>query len=405
MARVQLVEVTKRFGSTVAVDRVSLDIADGEFLVLVGPSGCGKSTLLRLIAGLEDVTEGEIYIDDRNVNDVPPKDRDVAMVFQNYALYPHMTVYDNMAFGLRMRKVPRDEIDRRVRQAAETLGLTHLLKRRPAQLSGGQRQRVALGRAIVRDPKVFLMDEPLSNLDAQLRVQMRTELARLHQRLGTTTIYVTHDQVEAMTLGDRIAVLRDGKLQQVATPHEIYARPANVFVASFIGSPPMNFVRGQVESREDGVWFTGEGLTCRLEGELAEAAAAYLRTGDGLGSSDGDRAGASGQGRRDAILGVRPEHVQARLADEGSVAGTGASGGAAGQGPHLVATVEVVEPLGAETYVYVTAGSLALTVRVDPRMVLRPGDRLALTLETGHLHLFDAATEASVWQLAAAVPA
>lgn len=405
MARVQLVEVTKRFGSTVAVDRVSLDIADGEFLVLVGPSGCGKSTLLRLIAGLEDVTEGEIYIDDRNVNDVPPKDRDVAMVFQNYALYPHMTVYDNMAFGLRMRKVPRDEIDRRVRQAAETLGLTHLLKRRPAQLSGGQRQRVALGRAIVRDPKVFLMDEPLSNLDAQLRVQMRTELARLHQRLGTTTIYVTHDQVEAMTLGDRIAVLRDGKLQQVATPHEIYARPANVFVASFIGSPPMNFVRGQVESRDDGVWFTGEGLTCRLEGELAEAAAAYLRTGDGLGSSDGDRAGASGQGRRDAILGVRPEHVQARLADEGSVAGTGASGGAAGQGPHLVATVEVVEPLGAETYVYVTAGSLALTVRVDPRMVLRPGDRLALTLETGHLHLFDAATEASVWQLAAAVPA
>ncbi|PZN08750.1 MAG: glycerol-3-phosphate ABC transporter ATP-binding protein [Bacillota bacterium] len=405
MARVQLVEVTKRFGSTVAVDRVSLDIADGEFLVLVGPSGCGKSTLLRLIAGLEDVTEGEIYIDDRNVNDVPPKDRDVAMVFQNYALYPHMTVYDNMAFGLRMRKVPRDEIDRRVRQAAETLGLTHLLKRRPAQLSGGQRQRVALGRAIVRDPKVFLMDEPLSNLDAQLRVQMRTELARLHQRLGTTTIYVTHDQVEAMTLGDRIAVLRDGKLQQVATPHEIYARPANVFVASFIGSPPMNFVRGQVESREDGVWFTGEGLTCRLEGELAEAAAAYLRTGDGFGSSDGDRAGASGQGRRDAILGVRPEHVQARLADEGSVAGTGASGGAAGQGPHLVATVEVVEPLGAETYVYVTAGSLALTVRVDPRMVLRPGDRLALTLETGHLHLFDAATEASVWQLAAAVPA
>ncbi|WPD18735.1 ABC transporter ATP-binding protein [Thermaerobacter composti] len=405
MARVQLVEVTKRFGSTVAVDRVSLDIADGEFLVLVGPSGCGKSTLLRLIAGLEDVTEGEIYIDDRNVNDVPPKDRDVAMVFQNYALYPHMTVYDNMAFGLRMRKVPRDEIDRRVRQAAETLGLTHLLKRRPAQLSGGQRQRVALGRAIVRDPKVFLMDEPLSNLDAQLRVQMRTELARLHQRLGTTTIYVTHDQVEAMTLGDRIAVLRDGKLQQVATPHEIYARPANVFVASFIGSPPMNFVRGQVESREDGVWFTGEGLTCRLEGELAEAAAAYLRTGDGFGSSDGDRAGASGQGRRDAILGVRPEHVQARLADEGSVAGTGASGVAAGQGPHLVATVEVVEPLGAETYVYVTAGSLALTVRVDPRMVLRPGDRLALTLETGHLHLFDAATEASVWQLAAAVPA
>ncbi|ADU52093.1 carbohydrate ABC transporter ATP-binding protein, CUT1 family [Thermaerobacter marianensis DSM 12885] len=384
MARVQLVEVTKRFGSTVAVDRVSLDIADGEFLVLVGPSGCGKSTLLRLIAGLEDVTEGAVYIGDRNVNDVPPKDRDVAMVFQNYALYPHMTVYDNMAFGLRMRKVPRDEIDRRVREAAETLGLTNLLKRRPAQLSGGQRQRVALGRAIVRDPKVFLMDEPLSNLDAQLRVQMRTELARLHQRLGTTTIYVTHDQVEAMTLGDRIAVMRDGKLQQVATPREIYARPANVFVASFIGSPPMNFVRGVVERGDGEVRFAGAGLTCRLEGELAEAAAAYL-AGGGAGSAAGSR---------EVLLGVRPEHIHARPADA-----------ADGAGAHMVATVEVVEPLGAETFVYVAAGSVALTVRVDPRLAVRPGDRLALTLDAEHLHLFDAATEQSLRELAAAVPA
>ena len=397
--------VTKRFDGVTALDHLDLTVEPGERLVLLGPSGCGKSTALRLVAGLEELTDGELYIDGRPASRWAPGERDVAMVFQNYAIYPHLDVFENIAFGLRLRRVPEAEIRQRVRRVAELLGLEKLLRRKPRELSGGQRQRVALGRALVRDARILLMDEPLSNLDAQLRVQMRTELARLHQRLGTTTIYVTHDQVEAMTLGDRIAVLRDGKLQQVATPHEIYARPANVFVASFIGSPPMNFVRGQVESRDDGVWFTGEGLTCRLEGELAEAAAAYLRTGDGLGSSDGDRAGASGQGRRDAILGVRPEHVQARLADEGSVAGTGASGGAAGQGPHLVATVEVVEPLGAETYVYVTAGSLALTVRVDPRMVLRPGDRLALTLETGHLHLFDAATEASVWQLAAAVPA
>ncbi|QIA27794.1 ABC transporter ATP-binding protein [Thermaerobacter sp. PB12/4term] len=379
MAEVRLVDVTKRFGSTVAVDRVSLDIADGEFLVLVGPSGCGKSTLLRLIAGLEDVTEGQVHIGDRVVNDVPPKDRDVAMVFQNYALYPHMTVYDNMAFGLRMRKVPRDEIDRRVRQAAETLGLTNLLRRRPAQLSGGQRQRVALGRAIVRDPKVFLMDEPLSNLDAQLRVQMRTELARLHQRLGTTTIYVTHDQVEAMTLGDRIAVLRDGKLQQVATPQEIYARPANVFVASFIGSPPMNFIRGVVERSDGEVRFAGGGLSCRLEGELAEEAEAYLSSGDGH--------------RREVLLGVRPEHIHARLAEGSAVSGE----------THLVATAEVVEPLGAETFVYVTAGATSLTVRVDPRLAVRPGDRLALVLDGGQLHLFDAATEQSVRELAAVV--
>ncbi|EKP95132.1 ABC transporter ATP-binding protein [Thermaerobacter subterraneus] len=381
MAEVRLVDVTKRFGSTVAVDRVSLDIADGEFLVLVGPSGCGKSTLLRLIAGLEDVTEGQVYIGDRVVNDVPPKDRDVAMVFQNYALYPHMTVYDNMAFGLRMRKVPRDEIDRRVRQAAETLGLTNLLKRRPAQLSGGQRQRVALGRAIVRDPKVFLMDEPLSNLDAQLRVQMRTELARLHQRLGTTTIYVTHDQVEAMTLGDRIAVLRDGKLQQVATPQDIYARPANVFVASFIGSPPMNFIRGVVERIDGEVRFAGGGLSCRLKGELAETAGACLSSGDGH--------------RREVLLGVRPEHIHARPAEGSAVPGE----------THLVATAEVVEPLGAETFVYVTAGAASLTVRVDPRLAVRPGDRLALTLDAEHLHLFDAATEQSLRELAALVPA
>ncbi|PZN09374.1 MAG: glycerol-3-phosphate ABC transporter ATP-binding protein [Bacillota bacterium] len=369
MARVELRGVTKRFGQTVAVDNVSLTIEDGEFLVLVGPSGCGKSTLLRLIAGLEEVSEGEIYIDDRPVNDVPPKDRDVAMVFQNYALYPHMTVYDNMAFGLRMRKFPRDEIDRRVRQAAETLGLTHLLKRRPAQLSGGQRQRVALGRAIVRDPKVFLMDEPLSNLDAQLRVQMRTELARLHQRLGTTTIYVTHDQVEAMTLGDRIVVMRDGKLQQVATPHQLYAEPANVFVATFIGSPPMNLVRGTLRRDGEDIWFEAEAIRCPIRGALAEHAAAYLE----------------GQSTRPVILGVRPEHV---ISDPERVADLPEG--------RLEATVEVVEPLGAETYLYVAVGPHNLTVRTDPRMQVRAGDRLSLALDGDHLHLFDAETEQAI---------
>ncbi|HEY8497197.1 MAG TPA: sn-glycerol-3-phosphate ABC transporter ATP-binding protein UgpC, partial [Limnochordales bacterium] len=250
MARVVLENVTKRYGNVVAVNKANLVIEDEEFVVLVGPSGCGKSTTLRMIAGLEEITEGNIYIGDRLVNDVPPKDRDIAMVFQNYALYPHMNVYDNMAFGLKLRKFPKDEIDRRVREAARMLGIEHLLDRKPKQLSGGQRQRVAVGRAIVREPAAFLMDEPLSNLDAKLRVQMRAELSKLHNRLRTTTIYVTHDQTEAMTMGDRIVVMKDGFIQQVGAPLEIYENPNNVFVAGFIGSPAMNFLNAVL--RRDG---------------------------------------------------------------------------------------------------------------------------------------------------------
>ena len=250
MASVTYKNVTKRFGDVAAVSDLSIEIADKEFLVFVGPSGCGKSTSLRLLAGLEEINEGEIYIGDRLVNDVPPKDRDIAMVFQSYALYPHMTVYDNMAFGLKLRKVPKQEIDRRVKEAAGMLGIEHLLDRKPKQLSGGQRQRVAVGRAIVREPNVFLMDEPLSNLDAKLRVQARAEISKLHQRLGTTFIYVTHDQTEAMTMGTRIAVLNDGVLQQIDTPQHLYDLPANIFVAGFIGSPAMNFFEATLIRRE-----------------------------------------------------------------------------------------------------------------------------------------------------------
>ena len=257
MAEVVLKDVTKVFDrEVVAVDHLNLKVEHGEFVVLVGPSGCGKSTTLRMIAGLEEVTEGEIYIDGRLVNDLPPKDRDVAMVFQNYALYPHMTVYQNMAFGLKMRKYPKSEIEQRVKEAAEILGITHLLDRKPKALSGGERQRVAVGRAIVRRPKVFLFDEPLSNLDAKLRVQMRTEISKLHSQLGATMIYVTHDQMEAMTMGDRIVVLKDGVVQQVDTPLNLYNRPANRFVAGFIGSPSMNFLEGTLV-REEGLYFDG----------------------------------------------------------------------------------------------------------------------------------------------------
>src|SRR5579871_2126562 len=251
MAKVMLEEVVKQFGNVLAVNHVTLDIPDRQFTVLVGPSGCGKTTCLRLIAGLEETTAGNIYIGDRIVNDVAPKDRDIAMVFQNYALYPHMTVYDNMAFGLRLRKYARPEIDRRVKEAAEMLGIQELLGRKPKQLSGGQRQRVALGRAIVREPQVFLMDEPLSNLDAKLRVQTRAEIIKLHRRLGITTIYVTHDQVEAMTMGDRIAVMKDGVLQQCDTPMVLYGNPANLFVAGFIGTPSMNFVKATIVKGTD----------------------------------------------------------------------------------------------------------------------------------------------------------
>ncbi|MBC7338811.1 MAG: sn-glycerol-3-phosphate ABC transporter ATP-binding protein UgpC [Firmicutes bacterium] len=362
MATVQLHHVTKQFGDVTAVHDFSLEIDDGEFLVLVGPSGCGKSTLLRVVAGLEEVTSGEIYIDDRLVNHVAPKDRDVAMVFQNYALYPHMNVYDNLAFGLRMRRVARDEIDRRVRQAAEILGLADLLRRRPAQLSGGQRQRVALGRAIVREPKVFLMDEPLSNLDAKLRVEMRTELARLHQRLRVTTIYVTHDQTEAMTMGSRIVVMKDGRIQQVASPLELYEQPANLFVAGFIGSPPMNFVRGTLEPRDGDLWFAAAGISIRVPGALAGATA--------------------GLGGHPIVLGVRPEDI---LVDPERVRVL--------PDHRVEALVEVVEPLGADAFVHLLAGEQRLTARVPGRVKVRVGDRLTVAPDPDRIHLFDPATE------------
>nr|PZN39748.1 MAG: glycerol-3-phosphate ABC transporter ATP-binding protein [Bacillota bacterium] len=372
MATLSLRNVVKRFGDHTVVKNFTLDIADGEFIVFVGPSGCGKSTTLRMIAGLEEITEGEIYIDGRLVNDVPPKDRDIAMVFQNYALYPHMNVYENMAFGLKLRKYPKHEIDRRVKEAAEILGLKDLLHRRPKELSGGQRQRVALGRAIVRNPKVFLMDEPLSNLDAKLRVQMRTELAKLHQRLQTTTIYVTHDQVEAMTMGDRIVVMKDGEIQQVAPPRELYEAPANLFVAGFIGSPAMNFLRGRLAEKEGELVFDAGTFTIPLPRHLQAAAREH--------------------GAREVILGVRPEHIEAD--------------------PHFVqahpeaairATIEVVEPLGAETFLYLRAGEHSLTARVEGTHAFRDGDTITVAPRIEKVHLFDPQTERAIREAPVAV--
>jgi multiple sugar transport system ATP-binding protein len=337
MAKVTFDEVTKRFDRTTAVDGLSLEIADGEFLVLVGPSGCGKSTALRMLAGLEEITEGRILIGERVVNNVSPAARDVAMVFQSYALYPHMTVYDNLAFSLRNLKVPKPDIDERVRRAAEILEMADLLKRKPRQLSGGQRQRVALGRAIVREPAAFLMDEPLSNLDAALRVQTRAEILKLQRRLGTTTIYVTHDQVEAMTMGDRIAVMRAGVLQQVGTPEALYTRPRNVFVARFIGSPAMNIVPAE--------FVDGAGVGSRLAG-------------------------------------FRPEHVEL--------------GNGRGDGARFDATVEVVEYLGDEQLVHLRARDEALLAKLPVEQRVRAGDDETFVVPREKLHLFDKETEEAV---------
>ncbi|HVB10608.1 MAG TPA: sn-glycerol-3-phosphate ABC transporter ATP-binding protein UgpC [Bacillota bacterium] len=348
MAQVRLVHVSKRFGDVAAVDDITLEVLDREFLVLVGPSGCGKTTTLRMVAGLEDASAGEIYIGDRLVNQVEPKDRDIAMVFQNYALYPHMTVYDNMAFGLKLRRLPRAEIDQRVRDAADVLGIGELLRRRPKELSGGQRQRVALGRAIVRSPSVFLMDEPLSNLDAQLRVQMRAEISKLHQRVATTFIYVTHDQVEAMTMGQRIVVMKDGLIQQIAEPQDLYDHPRNRFVASFIGSPAMNFLPAVAEAG---------GL--RLSGLRLELALPDVAPG------------------RQVDVGVRPEDLALE---------------AGRPGWQLPTVVEVVEPLGAEQYLHLSSEAGPLTARVSPELRLRPGERVAVTLNPGKLHVFDGET-------------
>jgi multiple sugar transport system ATP-binding protein len=362
LAEIRLEHVTKRFGSTTAVDRVNLLARDKEFLVLVGPSGCGKTTTLRMIAGLEDVTEGEIYIGERKVNHVPPKDRDIAMVFQNYALYPHMSVYRNLAFGLKQRKFPKKEIDLRVREVAVMLGIDQLLGRKPKELSGGQRQRVAMGRAIVRKPYVFLFDEPLSNLDAKLRMQMRGELGRLHQRLGTTIVYVTHDQIEAMTLADRIVVMNDGKTMQIGAPMEVYDNPRNLFVAGFIGSPAMNFMDAHLVEEGGRLLVRAWDMELDVPGHLSDR---FLK--------------AKG---RDLILGIRPEH----LYDKGLK-------GAFPGGGFLKVTVEVVEPIGSQIILLLSAGEISLTASVDPQTRARPQGTMELVVDTNRMHLFDKVTE------------
>ncbi|HET7884164.1 MAG TPA: sn-glycerol-3-phosphate ABC transporter ATP-binding protein UgpC [Acetobacteraceae bacterium] len=363
MANVVMRGLNKKYDEVHAVIDVNLDIRDREFVVLVGPSGCGKTTTLRMVAGLESITSGNISIDDKVVNQLPPMDRDIAMVFQNYALYPHMSVYDNMAFGLKMRKFERPEIARRVQDAAEILGIEGLLKRKPRQLSGGQRQRVALGRAIVRHPQVFLFDEPLSNLDAKLRVQMRVELKKLHERLGTTAIYVTHDQVEAMTLGDRVVVMRDGRVQQVGDPIDLYNSPANRFVAGFIGSPAMNFVDVRIAAGDGGLWAEGDGIRIKVPAPI----------GPRLGASVG----------RQVTLGVRPEDV--RIADAADA-----------NGLSFDAVIEVVERLGSETLLDVAVGSSTMVASVDPSVAARMHEKLRLTLNPARVHFFDNETEAAL---------
>ena len=362
MAKVVVHHVHKVYpGGVAAVRDANLEVEDREFVVLVGPSGCGKSTTLRMIAGLEEISSGDILIDGRRVNDVPPKDRDIAMVFQNYALYPHMTVAQNLAFGLKLRKYPRDEIARRVGEAAEILDITHLLERKPKALSGGQRQRVAVGRAIVRKPKVFLFDEPLSNLDAKMRVQMRMEINKLHTRLQATMIYVTHDQVEAMTMGDRIVVMKDGEIQQVDAPLGIYHRPANRFVAGFIGSPPMNFLPVTVRARGAALHAVAAGVDLRID--LAHESA--LR----------------GRVDQPVVLGIRPEDMADPLFHGGGESGSS-----------LAARVEVVEPMGAEVYLHVTVGGHPLVARVGTSLVAEVNQTLALQLSMDRAHFFDAVT-------------
>ena len=350
-------------GNVTAVKDFNLEIADKEFIVFVGPSGCGKSTTLRMIAGLEEISKGEMYIGDRLINDVPPKDRDIAMVFQNYALYPHMTVYKNMAFGLELRKMPKDDIDKRVREAAKILEIEHLLDRKPKALSGGQRQRVALGRAMVRNPAVFLLDEPLSNLDAKLRVQMRIEIAKLHQRLGTTIIYVTHDQTEAMTLGTRIVVMKDGVIQQVDTPQNLYEKPQNLFVAGFMGSPQMNFLDAVVR-------INGTAVTLEVAGQsipLPPAKAKKLIDG--------------GYNGKTVVMGIRPEDVY----DSEMFIETAKC--------VFSSTIKVYELLGAEVFLYFDLGEFPMTARVDPRSNARPGDTVRFAFDVEKIHVFDKETE------------
>jgi multiple sugar transport system ATP-binding protein len=361
LAEVRYEGVYKLFGDDAVVENLNLHVADGEFLVLVGPSGCGKTTSLRMLAGFERPTYGRVWIDDAVVNTVPPKARDIAMVFQSYALFPHMTVRQNLAFGTKVRREPQQEARARVAEVADLLGLTPLLDRRPAALSGGQRQRVALGRALMRRPKVFLMDEPLSNLDAALRVQMRTELGHLHRRFGITTVYVTHDQVEAMTMGDRIAVMSEGRLQQVDTPETLYDNPATLFVATFIGSPKMNVVQGRL-------------TTDRGEGAVVECLGVRLPV---------DRTRLLSGAREDVLLGIRPEDIAWRAISDGS-------------GVCLMAEVDLVEPMGHEAYVRVLVGATPLVTRFPPRSGVRSHDQIELILDSSRIHLFDPTTGVSL---------
>jgi multiple sugar transport system ATP-binding protein len=366
MAEVRLVKVRKVYdGKVTAVDDFNLEIMDREFVVLVGPSGCGKSTTLRMIAGLEEITAGEIFIEDRLINDVPPKDRDIAMVFQNYALYPHMTVYKNMAFGLKLRRYPTKEIDARVREAAKILGLEDYLDRKPKQLSGGQRQRVAVGRAIVRKPKCFLFDEPLSNLDAKMRVQMRAEISRLHNRLQATMIYVTHDQVEAMTMGDRIVVMRDGFIQQVADPITLYSQPENKFVAGFIGSPPMNFFPARIVAENGSLWADCQSFKLRVTDAQAAKLQPYLGN--------------------DVSFGIRPEDVNdVRLTMNPS------------EDQRLTAMVEVTEPMGAETFLYLVAKPHTFLAKINGFDDRRTGEQVELVCAMEKAHFFDNNTEETI---------
>jgi multiple sugar transport system ATP-binding protein len=366
MASVTYRNMVKKWGDVIGVNNLNLEIPDKEFLVLVGPSGCGKSTALRCLAGLEEITGGEIIIGERVVNDIPPKDSDIAMVFQRYALYPPMTVYDNMAFGLKLRKTPNAEIDKRVQEAAKILGITQLLDRKPKQMSAGQRQRVALGRAIVRDPAVFLLDEPLSNLAAKLRVQTRAEISKLHQKLGTTFIYVTHDQVEALTMADRIAVMKDGVLQQVDTPAKLYDHPGNIFVAGFIGSPAMNFFSGSITGTLDEMYVDSGSVRLRLVPAQIE------------------QLGQSSIGK-EVVFGVRPEDIH-----HPQYTPTGVK-------ENLVdAVVDVTELMGNEIFVYLQAGEQSFIARVDPRADMRAGDKVKMAFNVEKIHIFDRTTEKNI---------
>ena len=365
MASVTYNNVTKRFGDVVAVSDLDIQIADKEFLVFVGPSGCGKTTSLRLLAGLEEITEGDIYIGDRLVNDVPPKDRDIAMVFQSYALYPHMSVYDNMAFGLKLRKTPKKEIDQRVHEAAKILGIEQLLERKPKQLSGGQRQRVAVGRAIVREPYVFLMDEPLSNLDAKLRVQARAEISKLHQRLGTTFIYVTHDQVEAMTMGTRIAVMKDGILQQVDSPQVLYDTPVNIFVAGFIGSPAMNFMDAKLVERDGTVAVDCKDFLLEIPDDKADTYRQHMG--------------------KEVLFGIRPEDTH-----DPEYAPPGI------KSAMVEAKVDVTELMGNEVIVYLVTEGTEFLGRFDPRTGARVGNTVPVAFNMDRMHIFDKQTEMAI---------